>query len=408
MKGGLVLFASGNDGVKHDAISEYDPVFSVGAFGPDGKMPYFSNYGPWVDVLAPGGTDYATDEGVFSTLSNSGYDYMTGTSMACPHVAGVAALLVSYFGGPGFTVDRLKEALLEGAVRDVIDLQGRTAGGGKLDAYGSFSYLASIDPDADDILFSTEYDGDWRLKSHETLDVLINISGNNAGRFPVSFSSDCPGATASTSSQRVQLHIDALQAEPGDYTATIRVGTVAEKVFPFTILPNHAPELVSPLEDLVVNAASAAVVTLDLAGRFSDPDGETLALEVSLSGDNAVTTSLSDGKLTLTPDGYGLATVTVRALDARKAAASTSFRVLARNAYQDLDIFPNPATDWLYLRPATERAVSVELVSGAGATVYAATVTVGPFAPLAIDLRELPGGSYSLFVGGQRFTIAKK
>jgi hypothetical protein len=53
--------------------------------------------------------------------------------------------------------------------------------------------------------------------------------------------------------------------------------------------------------------------------------------------------------------------------------------------------------------------VSVELVNLAGATVYSIdSVTIGPFDPLVIDLRGLPGGTYSLFVGGERFTIAKR
>lgn len=409
MKGGLALFASGNDGFQHDPISEYEPVVSVGAFGPDGKMPKFSNYGPWVDILAPGGSDSdSAEEWIFSTLDKSQYGYMSGTSMACPHASGVAALLVSYFGGPGFTVDNLKEALLNGAAQGVIDLQGRLSGGGKLDAYGSFSYLISEDPDKGPIRISTTYDGDWRLKSHETLDVLVEIAGNGTRQLPVTFSTDCPGATANTTFQRVQMHIDALQAEPGDYTATIRVGATFEKSYPFTILPNHAPVLVSALDDQILNAASAAVTTLGIAGHFEDPDGEELTFEVSLSDDNVVNASLSGGKLTLSPDGYGLTTVTVRAFDARKTAASTSFRVLARNTYQDLDIFPNPVSDWLNVRPATDRTVSVELVNLSGVVVYSASpVAAGPFAPLAIDLRGQPGGVYSLLVNGQRFTIAK-
>ena len=74
-----------------------------------------------------------------------------------------------------------------------------------------------------------------------------------------------------------------------------------------------------------------------------------------------------------------------------------------------MDIFPNPASDWLHVRPATDRTVPVELVNRAGAIVYSApSVTIGPFAPLDIDLRELPGGTYSLLVGGQRFTVAKQ
>lgn len=412
MKGGLVLFASGNEGYKHDMPAEYEPVVAVGAFGPDGKMPRFSNYGEWVDILAPGGSDtyYHYDEWVLSTTAKGMYAFESGTSMACPHAAGVAALLVSYFGGPGFTADDLKEALLCGADPNAIDLQGRTVGGGKLDAAGSFSYQDSqMDPDEDHIRFSTTYAGDWRLKSHETLEVPVQISGNNKAQLPVSLVTDCPGATADCTFERARLHINALLAEPGNYTATIKVGSVTGRSYPFTILPNHVPELILPFEDQIINAASSALTTLSLDHHFSDYDEEDLNYEINLSGDNVVQTSVSNGRLTLTPAGYGLATLTVRALDGRKTEASAQFRVLARNVYQDMDIFPNPASDWLNIRPASDRTVSVELVNLAGATVYSIdSVTIGPFDPLVIDLRALPGGTYSLFVGGERFTIAKR
>ena len=142
MAGGVIFFASGNDGYRYGTPASYEPVIAVGAFGPDGKMARFSNYGDWVDLLAPGGSDSSSraQEWVLSTIPTNNYAFMPGTSMASPHAAGVAALIVSYFGGQGFTNDMLKAAMINGAKRNVINLQGRTAGG-KLDALGSFEYL---------------------------------------------------------------------------------------------------------------------------------------------------------------------------------------------------------------------------------------------------------------------------
>ena len=65
--------------------------------------------------------------GVYSTSvaadGSSGYEGSQGTSMACPHVSGVAALIVSQFGAPGFTNEQLKEKLFSTA-RDIDSYQG--------------------------------------------------------------------------------------------------------------------------------------------------------------------------------------------------------------------------------------------------------------------------------------------
>lgn len=412
MKGGLVLFACGNDGWGHDAPSEYDRVVAVGAFGPDGKMADYSNYGSWVDILAPGGYDENDNdlEGIASTGVTYPYIYFSGTSMACPHAAGVAALLVSHFGGPGFTCEDLKERLLGGARTGVISMpSGRAVGGGMLDAYGSFTYKPGDDPGQPDIRFSTDYTGDYRFRSHETVTLNWNIQGNEKARLQVSVDSDCPGLQADCSSSLVRLKINALQAEPGGYYATIRVGTVASQDVDFTILENHAPRVVAPIGDQIINAASDAALSFNLASCFEDPDGETLSYRVTVSGEEVVSPSVSGSTLILTPAGYGLAEMTVTARDARQERASMTFLLLGRNAYQDLDVYPNPVTDYLNVRPGTEKSLDVALYNLAGATVFTQSgATAGPFAPLAIDLRSQPGGTYALLIGDRRYTIVKK
>ena len=410
MKGGLVVFAAGNEGWSHDAPGEYEPIVAVGAFGPDGRMAEFSNYGPWVDILAPGGSD--SDEGeewIASTVPDDGYAYLPGTSMACPHVSGVAALLVSQFGGPGFTCDDLKEMLLGGAVRDAIKLpSGRTVGGGKLDAYGSFTY-ESGGGDKPDIRFTTDYTGDYRFKSHESVTLDWQILGNERARLQVSVDSDCPGLTAECSTSRVQIRINALQADPGEYRATIRVGSNASQPVDFTILENHAPRLVVPFGNEILNAASDIPLSVALASHFEDPDDEILSYNVTLSDKSVAMQSFSGSTLVLSPLGYGLTEVTVTAFDARRAEASDTFLLLGRNAYQDLDIYPNPVKDYLYIRPGTDKELDISLYNLSGALVYRKTdAAAGPFYPLSVDLREQPGGTYTLFVGDRRYTIAKQ
>ena len=143
MKGGLVVFSSGNEAYRYNPIGEYDPVLSVGAVAADFERAFYSNYGDWVDLCAPGG-DRPKGSEVFSTLPGNDYGYMQGTSMACPHVSGVAALLISYCGGPGYTCDDLKAQLLGGANADVVD-PGQQIGP-LLDALGAITFGSQTAP----------------------------------------------------------------------------------------------------------------------------------------------------------------------------------------------------------------------------------------------------------------------
>lgn len=88
----LPVAASGNNGSTSVFYpAGYTNCMAVGASTTTDGKASFSNYGTWVDVAAPG-------VNIASTYKGSGYVYMNGTSMACPHVSGVAGLVWSYYG----------------------------------------------------------------------------------------------------------------------------------------------------------------------------------------------------------------------------------------------------------------------------------------------------------------------
>lgn len=131
-RGTVVVVAAGNDNVN---VSNADPancngVIAVAATTKAGSRASYSNYGALIDVAAPGGDGLGGTGDILSTL-NSGtttqstetYAYYAGTSMATPHVAGLAALMLSK--NPSLTPDQI-ETLIKNNTRP---LPGSCSGG---------------------------------------------------------------------------------------------------------------------------------------------------------------------------------------------------------------------------------------------------------------------------------------
>jgi hypothetical protein len=134
----LFVTAAGNSATNNDASPQYPAnyappnVISVAASDQNDKLASFSCYGATtVDIAAPGVS-------IYSTLPGNRYGAYSGTSMATPQVAGVAALAWSV--APNASMADVRNAILQGADR-IATLSGKVVTGGRLNAYNTLQRL---------------------------------------------------------------------------------------------------------------------------------------------------------------------------------------------------------------------------------------------------------------------------
>lgn len=135
-KGVLVIASAGNSGSGTVACPACDPnAISVAATTWQDRLASYSQYGPGLDISAPGGQCYSntTPEGcIYSSYKGGGYAWLQGTSMAAPQVTGTAAIVASVTGLRG---DQLRQRLLSTA--DDLGAVGYDTvyGSGRLNSY---------------------------------------------------------------------------------------------------------------------------------------------------------------------------------------------------------------------------------------------------------------------------------
>jgi PKD repeat protein len=191
-RGGLLVWAAGNDGRNLTyGNRDNDDIIVVGATDQSDNKAYFSAYGQFVDLTAPGVSVYTTDAD-----NNSDYRAVSGTSFATPLTAGLVALIWSH--DPGLSPDDVETILKQGC--DDLGSTGvdNTYGYGRINVYGAlsqgggpgnqppvadlqatptsgdaplyvdFDASASDDPDGTIVLFEWDFDGDGSYDSSGT------------------------------------------------------------------------------------------------------------------------------------------------------------------------------------------------------------------------------------------------
>ncbi len=102
-RGCLIVAAAGNGGSSSPQYpAYYTNVIAVAATDQNDRLTSFSQYGSWVDIAAPGAS-------IYSTYRGNSYATLSGTSMACPHVSGAAALVWTH--APNLSNQQLRSIL---------------------------------------------------------------------------------------------------------------------------------------------------------------------------------------------------------------------------------------------------------------------------------------------------------
>ncbi|MBK5195328.1 MAG: S8 family serine peptidase [Proteiniphilum sp.] len=513
MRGGIVIFAAGNENRAAAAPANYEKVVAVSSIAPDFRKAYYSNFGSWIDLAAPGGDvqSFGNKGTILSTIVD-GYGYMQGTSMACPHVSGVAALVLSYYKGSGFNPDMLRARLENGATN--IDSYNSSYKGkiGKLvNAHASLASGSTTPPnnigtvngtvqsnvvtlnwtipsDPDDgkptgfnvyyrktpltginvknppsdveirsfstgllnagDLFETQIEGlDFDTKYYFAVNAfdfsgnmstltsqitrttlsnkppvinvldstnvalrayqstVLHFSGTDPDNHEVWWSME-PSSSAGVTlvdmgGGQIQITITGALSQPGKYSLDLiledEYGATATEIINYEILENHAPEVVTALDNVTIGSLNKEI-SFSLSAYFRDQDNEPLKFTFNNTAPHIVNVNENKGLLYIVSLANGLAQVTVTATDVMGLSVSQQFSILIRDELQEIDIYPNPVKDFVWLRTGENQRSLVTIFNNAGVKVFEDEIEISPFAPAKIDMSSFSGGVYSVNV----------
>ena len=518
MKGGLVLFAAGNFAAETCYPAQYEKALAVAAVGPTGRYAYYTNYGDWVDICAPGG-DIAVDSEygpVWSTTVNNLYGGDAGTSMACPHVAGVAALVLSTKTvEDGFTADNLFKLLVNTADPSIYEYNMNRSGmlgSGMLDAVAALaaaketpaaSSVTEFDAESegntitltvevpenasyfyvyydnreftadnleaadklefriedldqasdgrrtmtidglnfntpywctvvsaniigeesavpDPVMITTKANRAPVITPDQTGDIVLKASGTVVRTFTITDPDGQPLTRefdgvrddivelVSLSERSVQLTINAVYSDPGEYECSItardntgeETGVTTLKI-PYTILPNNGPEFVQGKEIALESVGSTYV--FNPYDCFYDKDNDSFTFTYTMTDDSIVSyAEQENGLVEFTALKQGSVRIAITATDPKGAAAAGGITVSvigsgpAADGEVGMDIYPNPARDFVKVRTAASGVYDVIVNTTSGSTVYSASAAISLDQPHEVDLSGIAPGTYSL------------
>lgn len=433
MKGGVVIFCAGNENVSAIKMPAADPrTIAVTAISPDYTKALYSNYGAGSDLIAPGGSGssdsvYPEYCRVYSLDKESGYCYKSGTSMACPHVSGVAALIVSHYGGNGFTVEDMKKILLRSnrPINEYMNAKWRDKmGRGLIDAGLIFLKDSGKAPAAvstpqvkafeRQLTFSWEVPADGNGMPAATF--LVSYTGKGIGKFEgkVDHNGEATFVNCREIGDRMSFIWNANYNT--DYTFDVKAvdgfgnksaGVALKQTTEDYI--NKKPQVKVAFQPIKIeNAGVANKLTVKLSDHFTDPnltDGDMLSYSITNISENIVGTVLENGTdLVLEPKAKGVCILSITATDFDGEIAYSTLSVEVENGPAPSDIvtgmtvYPNPAAAVLNVKLSHDKNVSANAVvyDGAARKQIETTVAIDANGVGTIDVSKLSPGVYAV------------
>ena len=397
MKGGIAVFAAGNDNFDYDPLVSYEPIIAVGAFGATGNKASYSNYGDWVDIAAPGGD---AKQGIYSTLLGNSYGGADrqGTSMACPHVSGVAALVVSHFGGPGFTAEECRNRLIRGSVPNFFS--GSRYIGRKLDAYGAFTCDPNAQVNPPVLAWAGTPPASLTYKA--VAEIPFTVSDPQGQRIFLSLTPETEGASIqgdAASGYFIKLDAAALGAGTHEFelTAVNEDKAKATLRFSVSILENRAPAFDGNVPSKLAIDAPGQSKTLPLGQWSADPDGDDVTFTAVLDNSSLASIDLSqEGQLTITASEPGVTNLHITVSDGL-LENKAELMVAVKNPSRPVSLFPTVTSDRLTLTLNAEETTSVEIwiYSESGANVFTVNKSGSLFQPIRFSVETLAPGTYT-------------